>query len=514
MNKNLIDIQDVDVSLNGQRILTDISWRLQPGEHWALIGANGSGKSTLLKLIKGDIWPDPKSNGKRVYHFNNKSQNTPLGIRQHIAFVSPERQDAYTRYNWDLSGQEVIYTGFFDSVWLYDQPKKAEIESVDNIIRMLKLEHLRDKSLLQMSEGEARKILIARALVGNPKVIILDECCSGVDVYTRRKILELIEEIAHKGIQVLFATHRVQELIPPITHVLFLKDGRITHQGKREKVFTGKHISEALNYSFLNDAIILSSANHAPRFTDPSENNKECMVKIRNADVYLQNKKILHGINWQMTRGENWAILGRNGAGKSTLLKLITGDVRPAFGGQVHRFGTDKRESIWETKKRIGFVSSELQANYAYNGTGEEVIESGFSSSIGLYAEVTAEQKKITRRWIRSFKLQQLIKKQMQQMSYGELRKILIARAMVNSPDILVLDEPCSGLDAAARMDFLTFIEGLSQRGTGIIFVTHRTEDLIPSITHIALMDNGGIIAQGERDSILKDDKYSALLTY
>jgi molybdate transport system ATP-binding protein len=500
-------MRHVDVSFQGQRILGDISWQLREGEHWAFLGGNGAGKTTLLKLIRGELWPDAESRGRRIYRFNGSGQESPVGLKERIAFVSPERQDAYARNGWDLTGEEVIHTGFFDTVWLQQKPGDGQRAYAEHLISLLKLGVLRNKSILEMSEGEGRKILIARALASRPRVLLLDEFCSGLDIPSRRKLLHLLERIAQGGTQIVFATHRVEELLPSISHVLLLKSGKVMRSGERESVLAPETVTALRHSVRRRKRIPGESSPHGERTPDKGVAH---LVNIRNADVYLDGKKILEEIRWKMLKNENWAILGKNGAGKSTLLKLILGDIHPALGGTISRFGTGEGD-IMDVKKRIGYLSSELQGNYDLPLTGEEIVHSGFFSSIGLYHDVTDRQKEIAKKWIRFFGAEALCSKEILTMSYGELRKMLTARAMVNHPDILMLDEPCSGLDMAAREDLLNALEKLSRTGTRIILVTHHPEDLIPSITHLLVMEDGRILVKGRKERVLRKKSLSAL---
>jgi molybdate transport system ATP-binding protein len=502
----LIDIINTDVSFQGEKALSNVNWRLKQGEHWAFIGPNGAGKTTLLRLIHGDIWPDSMNDGKRIYSLNEEQQESPIGVKKSIAIVSSELQDAYIRNNWNMSGEEVIYSGFFDSIWLYEMPDKHQRETAERVIDLLQLQDLRHKGILAMSHGEARKILIARALVVGPQILILDEFCNGLDVPSRKKLLHFIDSLTRTGTQILYATHRTEELIPSLTHYLYLKDGTIVGQGRKDAL------------SSLEKKTFCAGANSAPVMGSVSSpalpssgSNGNFILQIDQADVFFGNNKVLHDINWSVNTGENWAILGKNGAGKSTLLKLIAGGIHPAWGGKVQRFGLPELTSLWDIRNKIGMVTSEIQAAYTYDITGIEVIQSGFYSSIGFDQALTKEQQDIARTWIDFFSLATVCQKSMLRMSYGEQRKILIARAMVNKPHLLILDEPCSGLDSTARSDFLDTLEKLSSTGTNIIMITHHLDELIPSITHVLIMDRGSIYAQGKKHHILKSKKLCLL---
>jgi molybdate transport system ATP-binding protein len=213
--------------------------------------------------------------------------------------------------------------------------------------------------------------------------------------------------------------------------------------------------------------------------------------------VFLNQKQVLHDINWELRAGQHWAILGPNGAGKTTLLKLICGDVHPAWGGRVQRFGFTTRNTIWEVKQRIGFVSPELQANYRDNMTGAEVIASGFHSSIGLMLKVTRQQHRRVCQLIDWLGLVALGEKAVRTMSYGEFRKILLARALVHDPDILVFDEPFDGLDAPAKAMMANALTAVARKGCSLIVVSHHAEDLPASVTHRAQFVAGRIVEQG-----------------
>src|SRR5208283_4687066 len=226
-NEFIISLSNVSVRLQGRTLLSCITWQLRRGEHWALIGGNGAGKSTLLRLIRGELWPDPGSPGRRLYKFEGPAGESTVGIKKRIALVSAEQHDEYHRKHWNMSGREVVYTGFFDSAWLHQEPAEEQKTAADKLLSAMKLDHLGSKDFLEMSQGEARKILIARALVARPDILALDEPCNGLDISSRRKLLQMVEEIAATGTPVLYATHRVEELIPSITHVLIMDHGKI-----------------------------------------------------------------------------------------------------------------------------------------------------------------------------------------------------------------------------------------------------------------------------------------------
>lgn len=503
----LISLNHVDVIFQDTHILRDICWQFRAGEHWAFFGASGSGKSTLLRLIRGDVWPFSDNSGKRIYAIGSRPQESPIGMKQKIAIVSAESQAAYIRNNWDISGEDIIATGLFDSIWLYERLTKAQREAVQEVTHLLRVKDLRKKSILAMSQGEARKILIGRAIVSRPAVLILDEFLNGLDIPSRRNVLHRIEKVAANGTHLLTTAHRTEDLFSAISHVLLLKEGRIIASGPKDAVLTPENMDKTFERK-----IPQKRSRRYRMFAGAISKIEDFLMEVKNADVYLDNKRILKSISWRMNKGEHWAILGRNGSGKSTLLKLLMGEAHPAMGGEIHRFGNTRREGLREIRKKIRCISPEIQTAYLYAMTGEEAVQSGFFSSIGLYDKVTQEQRKLARKWIEFLHLENLAGKKMEEMSYGEQTLILIARSMAGNPAMLVLDEPCSGLDNNTKADLLDLLDRLSHAGVNLILVTHHLDEIVPAITHVMVMNKGRIAAQGGKEEILQEERLSGLL--
>jgi molybdate transport system ATP-binding protein len=506
----LISIISADVSREGRRVLHGISWQLRPGENWAVIGANGSGKSTLLKLMRGDLWPEPAKTPNRIYCLEGECQETPLGIKKLIGLVDPELQDRYTRNGIDIPGEEVVLTGFFDSVWLQEKPAPSMVRAARHLMSLLDLDGLRKRSILTMSRGEARKVLIARALAFRPRVVLMDEVFSGLDPHARKQLFGLLEKAMLGNTQFVMTTHRMSDLGPLITHAALLKEGRIFMQGRRDSILKADNLSEVLRLPMTAKAVGQGMALPSGAKKEPS-GGRRSMIKMRNVSVYMDGKNILRGIDWEMKAGENWALLGKNGAGKSTFLRLISGDRHPASGGEIRRFGGRGSRNIWDIRKKIGYISPELQAEYDEDMTGEEVVVSGFFSSIGLYRRVTERQRRLSGELMQFLGLEKLGAKRVDSMSYGEFRKVLIARALVKDPALLLLDEPFSGLDSSSKKDFKQFLDKISRNKVGVILVTHRRDEIIPSNSHILVLDHGDIAAQGPKEEILREDVLSAL---
>jgi len=236
------------------------------------------------------------------------------------------------------------------------------------------------------------------------------------------------------------------------------------------------------------------------------------LVEINNADVYLAGHKVLSSIDWTMKANENWAVVGNNGAGKTTFMKLIFGEVIPVYGGGVRLFGARRLTPIWEIREKIGFVSAEFQASYEFNICGLQVVLSGLFSSIGLHREVTEKQRERAHKLMEQLDIGHLANSPFRQLSYGETRRIILARALINRPALLILDEPCAGLDIPTREHFLKTLEKLSAGRTRMIYVTHRIEEILPCITQVLYLKKGRVFAQGDKAAMLKEKVLSRAL--
>ncbi len=477
--------------LGGVSVLSGIDFALREGVSWGILGPNGSGKSTLLGLLRGDVWPHYDGGGRRVFHLGAGPEESPIGVRVRIGLVSPELQQEYVRRDWALPVEAAVRSGFTDTVWPPEAATEVQVARVEEVLSTLGVAHLAGRSMLELSSGEARKVLLARALVGRPRLLFLDEPCHGLDAPSRASFLALVSRVAREGTPLVLATHRHGELVPEITQVAVLHGGRILAQGPREAVLRRHALPVAA-------AAGERPPSPAPRRA-PGNAPGRTLVSIENADVRVEGKEVLHGLTWKVRAGESWAVVGPNGAGKSTLLRLVVGDEQAMPGGRVSRLELGERASVWEVKARVGIVSPELQARHRANLLAEDVVASGFTASIGLPEAPGEAERAAAARCMARLGVAHLAGRHVHAVSYGELRKLLLARALVRDPELLVLDEPCDGLDAPSREALLADVEGLCRAGTQVLLVTHHREDLVPSIGHVLELAAGRVVYAGPR---------------
>jgi len=310
--------------------------------------------------------------------------------------------------------------------------------------------------------------------------------------------------------------HRLEEIVPNITHVLLVKDGQLFLQGLKDEILTSENIGRLYGFN-----LQLERTNRGYRVSYGAEKSDridtsvlyeealhdapEVLIEMKDTTVRYNDLIVLDRLNWSMKKGENWAILGPNGSGKSTIVKLILGDDPQGYANQVMLFGKRKGsgETLWEIKRHIGAVSSELQVQYRKKMSAYDVIASGFYDSIGLYQYPTSKQKTIADGWIELLKIGDISNHPYHQLSYGQKRMILLARAMVKSPALLIMDEPCHGLDISNRRRILRIIEMIGGTPTHLLYITNHKDEILNCITHVMRLHKGKVLSQGRKEDIL-----------
>jgi molybdate transport system ATP-binding protein len=455
----LIELSRCSLILDGHTVLDEIDFALHRGERWALIGPNGSGKTFLLKMLRGDVWPTPTGRERRDSRLD----------KEQIAYVGPERQDKYVRYGWDLTVAQVVATGLFDEDIPLTQPSRAQRQRVARVLQRFGLNGLRRRRMLTLSYGQRRLTLVARAFAGDARVLLLDEVFNGLDVRAREKLRRALER-PRGGHDWVLTSHRPKELPANVTHVARIESGRIVGRGTEKRGHS----------SFRRP--------RAPRARPAEIRNvpiSAWLVRIANATIFRDYRPVIRDLNWTLRAGEHWAVLGANGSGKSTLLSLIYGDLHPALGGTIERAGLSVGDRIEDWKHRVAWVSPELQADHYLAHSLEEVVISGRYSSVGLNAPPTAADKRSARRWLEFFGIAELRDRGPRSVSYGQMRLALLARAMANDPELLLLDEPCTGLDGDLRAHVLDEIERLARNGTQIVMAVHDADDIVPAVRNV-----------------------------
>ncbi len=438
----LISLRHCSVKFGEHLALDDVNFTLRAGERWVLVGANGSGKSVLLKLLRGDLWPTPLDDAPppvRRYAFGDEVHDQPLLDKHHIGYLAPERQDKYVRYDWNLNVTQVVTTGLFDEDIPLSKPTAAQQARVQRLLRRLRLWSLRERRFLGLSYGQRRRVLLARLLAGRPTVWLLDEVFNGLDADTRRKLLDILHD-AREAHTWILAAHSAEDIPESATHLLHLQRGVVKHAGPIKAAHADllrrdERARHARAKKLVADKQVL-------RARSISRDSSIPLLQLKNVQLFRQYRPVLRAVDWTIAQGESWAIMGDNGSGKSTLLMMLYGDLHPAHGGSIERAGCPRGAPITQWKRHVGYVSPELQADHVWTHTVEELVASGRYASVGLNQPITSSDRRIARPWMEFFGIAELAKRTLRQVSYGQLRLALLARAMVNRPQLLLLDEP------------------------------------------------------------------------
>jgi molybdate transport system ATP-binding protein len=464
-----VRLKRIHLERAGRPVLREVDWTVRPGERWVLAGGNGAGKTQLLKLVSGAVWPTPTGRESRVYAWQGEELATPADVKEEIAYVGAERQDRYERYGWNHRVAQIVGTGLYRTDIPLDRLTADDRRHIDSFLKRLGIAKLADREFLSLSYGERRLTLLARALASGPKLLLLDELLNGLDQTHRGRALKWLESTGRSQLPWVLATHRAADVPLCATHALILDQGRVAYRGPIARAPLAKWLD--------HDAPAKPTRNAPARTGKP-------IVRLENAAVWLDERVIIDGLTFEVHPGECWVVHGSNGAGKTTLLRTLYGDFGVAIGGRIHRAGIEPGVPLDEFKRRAGFVAAHLQADHPHHLTVSEIVQSGRHASIGLNDAPTAADRAAARRALAFFDLDGFGSRTRLELSYGQMRRVLFARAWVSHPKLLLLDEPLAGVDAPTRRILLERIGQLVAGGTAVVMTTHHREEWPPYATH------------------------------
>lgn len=450
-----------------------INWKIKGGEHWAVIGPNGAGKTILTDLLlnkfalkSGEVICKDDEGHTRPISETIKS----VAFRDIYSLV--DTQNSYYQQRWNKGDEQEVPI-------VLDLVAHADQTWLSTLVRWFGIEELMQKEVNLLSSGELRKFLIVKALISKPHVLILDNPFIGLDAQSRIVLNELFRKLADfEELQIILVLSNPQDIPDMITDVLPIKGKNILGRYNRD---------EFLNDNNLIDNLFEKSPiKNIKEITKEGDDNGfefEHAVIMKNIHIHYGSRTILRGLDWQVCRGEKWALLGPNGSGKSTLLSLICGDNPQAYANDITLFDRKRGsgESIWDIKKHIGYISPEMHLYYLKNARCIDVVGSGFFDTIGLYRKCNTEQEKQALEWMRLFGIGHIKDTSFLNVSSGEQRMALLARVFVKNPDLLILDEPLHGLDVINKQRIKRIIEDFCTNDKSLIYVTHY-EDEIPDV--------------------------------
>jgi molybdate transport system ATP-binding protein len=482
-----IELRSVSLRLGRHRALRGVDFELNRGERWLLHGANGAGKTVLLKMLRGDLWPTPGGRATRSWSFADGERDAePLRAGTRIAYLGPERQDRYERHQSPLDVAQLVLTGYDDSDFPLQPPTPPQRRRIARLLAAVGLAGLHDRPFRSLSYGQRRRVLLARSLVRAPDVLLLDEALNGLDPHGRRAFLTALRRAVPPRTAWVLSTHRRADAPADVTHVAHMEEGRLVSagpvQGERQRG-SGPVLAPAAA------AARPARATQAPPSRRPG--GRAPLLRLERARVHREGgPAVIGSFTWELRPGEHWRLRGRNGAGKSTLIALLHGDLWPADGGQLWR----EPRHVDDWKRVTGLVSPELQARYAATDcTVEEIVGSGFDSSIGLAAGLAPARRRRVRRELAAWNLATLAGRRPRELSYGQLRRTLAARAFLQPRRLLLLDEPYDGLDALHRARFAERLAAAVRRGATLVIATHHPEEVPGWVRNELVMGRGKV---------------------
>jgi len=311
--------------------------------------------------------------------------------------------------------------------------------------------------------------------VRHPDVLLLDEALNGLDAAARRAFMRALRRAAGPRTAWVLSSHRRADIPPGVTHAARLEAGVVRLAGPvaavREELF----------------ARFAATPHQAARSSAlrPNPAAGDDLVRLTNAAVYRDYRRVIAHFDWTVRDGEHWCITGPNGSGKSTLLALLYGDLWPALGGRIERLPLPRGSAIGEWKRMVGLVSPELHAAYAATAcTVEEIVVSGAHASIGLDERPSTRERLRARQALRHVGLPDLADRRARELSYGQLRLALFARALVVPRRVLLLDEPFDGLDSTVSACAHALVGAAVRGGAQVILATHHREDVPAYVRH------------------------------
>jgi molybdate transport system ATP-binding protein len=456
----------------GRRVLTNIHWQIRPGQRWILLGANGSGKTQLLKLIAGIVRPAPAPGRTVRWRLRGEWHEVPLEVRQRIAYLGPERQDKYERYDWNMAAEDLVGTGLYATDIPLDALTAADRRQVRGVLRRLGVGQLARRRFLELSYGQRRMVLLARALIRRPALLILDEVFTGLDLENHALLVRWLARL-RGGLPLVIATHELADIPSTATHALVLRAGRIVYRGRMGNAVRGHFGARARG-----------AGATGRRGRAHLRNAGASLVRLQGAHVYLEGCHALRDVSCAVRAGEFWVIHGPNGAGKTTLLRTLYGDHGVAAGGAIERAGIRPGVALEQFRARTGIAAPYIQAAYPRNYTVADVVLSGRHASIGLQRPFSRADREATKRVLRRLGLARWAGRSLGQLSYGQTRLVLFARALVRGRRLLLLDEPFDSMDAHTRRVLARELRRLASQGVAIVVAAHSLHEWTAYATH------------------------------
>jgi|1048.fasta_scaffold00039_17 molybdate transport system ATP-binding protein len=469
--KMQLECTNVFVQVGGKPVIKHINLHVNTVENLAITGESGSGKSSLAKAISQKIF----FRGEISFlseHGQKLSPRVILIEQQHAFKNNSNVSNFYYQQRFNSCDAD-------DALRVEDELKKMQSSSNNEWINLLGLKTLLHKPMIQLSNGENKRLQFAKALIQEPELLILDSPFIGLDIAGRELLKDVILQLIDRGTKII--------LIAPLDEIPDYFDKTVVlRNGKIDRIYRKGEIElprQRLNRE--EDKLSEDQINRIKDIYTQQTFPFNEVVCMKDVNISYNGRSILSNINLTIKKGERWAVAGPNGAGKSTLLSLITADNPQAYANDIWLFERKRGsgESIWEIKKNIGYVSPELHLYFDKSISVIDTVASGLFDTIGLFRKPTNCQIEKINNWLKVIGIEELRTSMLNQLSLGQQRLVMLARALVKAPPLLILDEPCQGLDTKQTNGFKSLIEAICLvSDTTLIYVSHYTNDIPQSI--------------------------------
>jgi len=466
----VLTVSLLSINRSGKKILENISFTVNTGEALAITGLAGCGKTSLGLALAQQLYYQ----GTITYHLPDGSPIVWVEQQHHFKTLQ-STNDLYYQQRFNSYDTEETQT--------VAESLGHQLETARELIEEMGIGYLLEEKLIQLSNGENKKLQLLNALLQQPAVLIMDQPFTGLDTSTRQWLHGQVNRLKQSGVLVMVICSK-DEIPDSTDKLIILEQGTMKTMEDRLSFQQQPRVATNQTDSSITTALPLS-AKH-PEF--------DSIIDMEDVTVRYGEKLILDRISWRVLPGECWLLTGPNGAGKSTLLSLVNGDNPQAYANKIHLFGQRRGsgESIWDIKKKTGFLSPELHVYFNAASSGFETVASGLFDTIGLFRQLGPEDTEWVMQWMEVCGVSQLKEKRLFELSTGEQRMLLLARALVKDPPLLILDEPCQGLDPERKQRLLELINRVcTVTGKTLVFVSHYEKDVPGCVDKYIRVENG-----------------------
>ena len=485
MESVLIQVRDALCRLSAKRTLRVAHLDIIAGQHLCVFGGNGAGKSTLLQLLLGSL-PSGRAHVQYGLGFDPNVDCLVVSFEQQQALWAMDNRHDISEYSEDARDQGTTVRAWILGTTQADTRYEA-------ILVSLGLKELACRGMRYLSSGQCRKAMLAKALYQRPRLLILDDPLGSIDRAAQKQINAALQQWMTPENSTLLLCRRAVDILPGISHLALMDDMSLLAQGELNAMREDSRFRVITQRS-----ITLPKTLPAPVETrrSPALVPGRTLIELHDVFAAYHGERVLENLSWTMHFGQHTLVEGPNGCGKSTLLSLIDGENHMAYGQKVYLFGKKRGsgETIWDVKSHFGVVSNEMHNRYVKGWRVLEVVISGFFDSVGLYDESGASERSCAMEWLKALNIEGLAREYYDSISFGQQRLVLLVRAMVKHPNILILDEPCVGLDDAHRETILALADLIAATtSTHILYVSHTQGERPRCINQCIRFGEGGI---------------------